>query len=80
MTAKENHSVRVLSWLALLVMGLPLFYVLSIGPAALMMSKTHPSGTTMQVITTFYEPLDWAHEKTFLKEPLEIYVKFWTGK
>jgi hypothetical protein len=76
----KQITPSVSSRLALLVIGLPLVYVLSIGPTALVLSKTHPSGTAMQGITIFYKPLDWLHDRTFMRDPLEYYVKCWTGK
>ena len=59
-------------WLALL--ALPLLYVLSSGPVALIM---HRAGVGERVLPVVYAPLWWLHKNTTLRKPLEAYDKLW---
>lgn len=52
---------------------LPLFYLLSFGPV---MKFTHPSDRLV-VLRRVYLPVDWLHDHTILKKPLEQYAKLW---
>ncbi len=70
---ETNSRSRTFAWIGTLVILLPLLYVLSIGPAAVIASKTRYAGNIRQ----FYLPVIWLHEHTVLKRPLEIYVGFW---
>jgi hypothetical protein len=65
---------RVLLWIGGLGLGLPLVYVLSIGPAAAIVDKV-PS--LARPTLDFYTPVIWLHDHAFLKGPLETYVNFW---
>jgi hypothetical protein len=58
------------------VVLLPLFYVLSIGPAAWMMKHKHiPDNGTIE---TIYFPLMWLHENVNIaRQLLEWYVAIW---
>jgi hypothetical protein len=56
-----------------------LLYVLSIGPVLMMDDKNlipngSPAGRVLQIV---YSPLEWAHENTPLRKPLEMYVHLW---
>jgi hypothetical protein len=74
----ENGSrKRGLAWIGSLCIGLPLFYVLSIGPAVFVCSKTK-SDTMETYAEKFYAPLVWfSKQNTALTNPLESYVLFW---
>ncbi len=56
-------------WLAALVGGLVL-YVLSIGPAAALVSNR----AALTILPKVYAPVIWLHDHTFLEKPLEWYV------
>lgn len=57
----------------------PLFYVLSIGPVAAVVSRRKsPQG--MQLLENIYAPVIWLHDHTMLEKPLEAYVEMWGVK
>ena len=53
---------------------LPILYVLSIGPAIVMIQK-NPS--LIEVYNFIYTPVSWLHQNTPLQTPLENYIKWW---
>lgn len=61
-------------WLALT----PLLYILSIGPAAFLASKSPGQWST--TIRRAYYPVIWLHDHTPLRRPLELYVELWGVK
>jgi hypothetical protein len=71
----EGESHRSSAWMVWLA-ALPLLYVLSIGPAAMIVK-----GKPTEVVTwrKVYAPLVWLHENTFLRRPLELYVNSFVG-
>jgi hypothetical protein len=70
-TETDNEvSDRSSTWLAWLA-ALPIVYVLSIGPVALI-AKNNPPETA--VLRKVYAPVIWLHENTPLRKPLEMYV------
>jgi hypothetical protein len=63
---------------AVLVMLLLLVgYVLSIGPAVLLLRRTEPNPQLAQAMQVVYYPVIWLHEYTPLRGPLDAYVDFW---
>ena len=56
---------------------LPVFYVLSLGPAVYLAKATDEDPRLVQAIVVFYAPLQWLHDETPLREPLDAYVDFW---
>ncbi len=64
-------------FLAVLV-ALPLFYVLSVGPVVKVATLLDKDGDVVTTpLKTFYTPLLIAHDRTPLRKPLEWYVKLW---
>jgi hypothetical protein len=59
----------------IVALALPLLYVLSAGPAAWLLDHGYIAGTAVQVAKVAYDPLDWAHDHTFLGEPLDLYLR-----
>ena len=59
-----------------LVLLIPVLYVLSVGPAAVIAVRAD-SHAVYKAIEVFYAPLIWLHDHTFLKHPLEKYTDFW---
>jgi len=53
------------------VVGIPLLYVLSVGPALWLSQKM---GWSEDAFVIFYYPLIKLHEHTFLRHPLDWYV------
>ena len=66
-------------WLIILVVAVPLLYVLSIGPAEAVFSRTKNS-RTINLLGKVYAPVIWLHDHTILKKPLEAYVELWGAK
>lgn len=75
---KRSPMTEWLLWLVLLV---PVIYVLSIGPVA--WGLVHwPGGVPVPMqegVALVYKPLDWLHDSTPMKKPLEKYVELWIG-
>lgn len=67
-TRKPKHGGFVAAGLIL-----PVFYVLSFGPV---MKFTLPVDR-LAVLRRVYLPVDWLHDHTILKKPLEEYAKLW---
>jgi hypothetical protein len=75
---RRNAGGRSWPWLGTLLIALPFFYLLSIGPVAAITSGMDRSN--LEFAEKFYAPVIWLHDHTPLKEPLEYYVMFWGGK
>lgn len=69
-----SQQVKPLAAFALL---LPLIYVLSIGPVAMLCTRYNWDSDLPEKI---YAPVFWLHEHTALKKPLEYYVELWIGR
>lgn len=63
-------------WAGLALLALLVFYVLSVGPAVMMVEKTGVGGEVGEVA---YAPLKWLRDNTPLEKPLDAYVDFWAG-
>ena len=74
---ETNNASRALAWVGILVLGLPLLYVLSTGPVILFEEKSHGVVVSVNFVLSFYAPLVWLHEHTFLKVPLDLYLSLW---
>jgi hypothetical protein len=62
---------------AVLCLGLvllPMFYVLSLGPAVWLANREIVAREPLQVV---YAPLIWLHENAPLEAPLDWYVDLW---
>ena len=64
---------------ATLLRLLPVLYVLSTGPVAWSMDKTHQFGGLIpkEAVVDFYSPVIWLHDDTFFHDPLDRYWRFW---
>ena len=70
---QDKNQQGIGSFLILVgVILLPVLYVLSIGPVAWSYEQM---GWTPGMMRAFYLPVVWLHEHTFLKEPLEWYLR-----
>lgn len=67
---------RPILWLCFLLM----VYVLSIGPVAMLDDRGYLNSRAGQYLEMIYLPLFWAHDKTFLHKPLDVYVSLWTRR
>jgi len=54
-------------------------YVLSFGPVVGATTWTDTGAPAASCLRTFYAPLEYLHEHTALKGPLEGYVGLWDG-
>jgi hypothetical protein len=70
---------RAPAFVAALVIGLPLLYLLSTGPVLFVMTKTSLLGSwvSWELVAKFYWPVEWLYKNTFMKEPLDLYLQLW---
>ena len=70
---------RVLSWLALVLLIVLVLYFLSAGPVSLLFDKTNGfhGMISLEQMETFYQPIIWLHDHTFMKKPVEWYLSLW---
>ena len=68
---------RAFSWLGIIFIGVPLLYVLSAAPVCKLLEKNHwlDSHVNWDYVRAVYAPLIWLQEKTFLKTPIDFYMK-----
>jgi hypothetical protein len=76
MDSPSGHKRTGAAIAVLIVVLLPILYVLSVGPAVMLADMTE-SGELVAVLEVVYCPLEWLHENTPLREPLEAYVDLW---
>ncbi len=69
--SSNNSSRLVVGCMIIFVIAIPFLYALSIGPVAWLVETM---GWARGPLRTFYIPLIWLHDHTFLKEPLEWYL------
>jgi hypothetical protein len=78
----HRHLKRAL-WIAALCASVPVFYILSIGPAALIFDKFNLQGGLVgNALFMFYSPVEsymQNNRERFEVKLLEKYVKLWTG-
>ena len=60
-----------------IVLLLPVLYVLSIGPATVVIVATGENDELIAVARTVYYPVIWLHDHTPLADPIEWYVELW---
>jgi hypothetical protein len=55
---------------------------LSVGPVIKILDKTHLLGSyvSWEFVMTFYAPLEWLYQHTFLRGPLDLYLHLWGVK
>ena len=76
MSEASDHKSSHAGYVAVLVI-LPVLYVLSVGPAALIAKRNGGTGAGFR---RFYQPVIWLHDHTFFQKPLEVYVELWGVK
>ena len=76
--AEANPRANVPRVIAILL-ALCLLYILSIGPAAGLLTFSHLAGgfTTMRLFGDIHRPVMFLGESTPLGEPLEWYIVWW---
>jgi hypothetical protein len=76
-TAEKQPRSRIVAYVVMIAVLLPLVYILSVGPAIFLVIKFPSLG---RPATTIYQPLIWLNNKnTLLKQPLEKYEEFWVA-
>jgi hypothetical protein len=75
--SKAGSSSRWVAWTAALVIFLPIFYFLSVGPATWLMTKTGGSKSPFfKMINVIYAPLGWlANHHHHFRDFLFAYLK-----
>ncbi|MDB6121164.1 MAG: hypothetical protein JWQ71_157 [Pedosphaera sp.] len=77
-TERKSTAKRFSVWPFIVWPAMILFlYILNFGPVILMAHKHLLNAKVADVLEIFYAPLIWAHEKTPLCKPLEVYVDLW---
>ena len=71
---KPSRSGHIWLWIPVTLV----LYVLSVGPAMKMEDANVFSPSQKRVLNVFYEPLDWCYRHTWLRKPLDTYIKLWT--
>lgn len=54
-------------------------YVLSVAPVLCLAFHCGVEEQVIPVATIVYAPVFWLHEHTFMKEPLDWYLRLWIG-
>lgn len=70
----KNEKHRGLFMVMAVVITVPLFYVLSMGPTAIIGQKFPKTADTW---LEFYYPVGWLHDHTVLRKPLDLYFNLW---
>lgn len=81
-TSEPRGAKRGLAFVAALGVGLPVLYLLSVGPVAAIMEKTNGFGGMIPrgFMIIFYWPIIWLYENTFMRHPIEVYLGLWGVK
>ena len=75
---RTNAAGRSWPRLGTFLIALPVLYVLSIGPAAVIVAKRDLPNDAL--VVKFYAPVIWLHGHTPLRGPLENYLALWGAK
>ena len=67
-----QHGIFTLFNLLFVILS---FYILSIGPAVAFLGETR----FVYFLAEFYSPVTWLREHTFLRAPLDWYIKIWSS-
>ena len=73
-TAEKHHLTRTLYHLTVVLVVVPLIYILSAGPAIVIVVKVPKLRDPVRAI---YAPMLWLHEHTSLKTMMDPYLAFW---
>jgi hypothetical protein len=71
---ETNTLSRAFYYVTSIVVGLPLIYLLSVGPAVVIVVKAPKIRNQVRAI---YTPMIWLHDHTSLKKPMDRYLGFW---
>jgi len=77
MDSETRRSRGGLAAALVIALLLPIFYVLSVGPAVYVLEATGPNRQLEEAAEVFYFPVIFLYQTTPLREPIEAYVEFW---
>ena len=76
--SEEPKSKFNLTGLLVAVVLMPIFYVLSVGPAIMIDQRV---GRLPRWVGTFYAPLQWlCNHQPVMRKPIDAYVQLWIGR
>jgi hypothetical protein len=73
-TVEANRFNRMFYHIATVLVGLPLIYFLSVGPAVVIVVK---APKLRDQVRSIYAPMIWLHDQTRLKDTMDHYLGFW---
>jgi hypothetical protein len=73
-SAEKNHLIRAFHHFTVAVVVLPLIYLLSVGPAVVVVVKAPRLRDPVRAV---YAPMIWLHDHTSLKKTMDSYLGFW---
>jgi hypothetical protein len=73
-TAEKHHVTRALHYLMVALVVVPLVYILSSGPAIILVVKAPKLRDPVRAV---YWPMLWLHDHTSLKTTMDPYLAFW---
>ena len=76
----KGAGAAAAAWAVLAALLLPALYVLSVGPAILAVNRGRGQEwvrRSLPALERFYRPVEWLHDETPLKRPLEGYLNWW---
>ena len=77
-SSKQGGTAPVVLAVSLVLVALPLFYVLSVGPVLLLDSLGYFNDRTREVLQGIYGPLAWTIENVPVAGPvIEGYAEWW---
>lgn len=71
---ESGGMARTFHYVIAVVIGLPLIYILSVGPAIVIVVKVPK---LREPVHTVYAPMIWLHDHTSLKQTMDPYLAFW---
>jgi hypothetical protein len=76
--SEEPKTKSNLTNILVAVVLVPIFYVLSVGPATMIDRRV---GRLPKWIGTFYAPLEWLYDhQPIIRKPLDGYCDLWRGR
>jgi len=72
--AEKGHLTRILHHITVAAVVLPLIYLLSVGPAVVIVVKVPKLRNPVRAV---YAPMIWLHDHTSLKKTMDSYLGFW---
>lgn len=71
---EKNRLTRALHHIIVVLVVVPSIYILSVGPAIILVVKVPKLREPVHAV---YAPMIWLHDHTFLKKTMAPYLSFW---